>query len=373
MNTARGDGLKARVRLGRTTFWVSLVVVYWVVAAAAFNGYYQKWRFFDGNPEQSVVAMLDGTASRPYVYRQLLPQAANLVQSALPSGARGAIEQRLQDARGALAAPAGADATKPGYALRYRIVYYLTFLSAFLSLFVLRDLAMKTGLGAVSATIAPAIFMLLMPLIQTRGGYFYDYTELLAFSAAAWLAYEGRAIPLILLAAPMTLNKESFLFFAVSLFPLLMRRKGLVGAAVACALTGLVSGVTYLLVRDAFAGNAGSTAIFQLSRNLAFYTNPSNLFLLENTYGVPFLKASGALFVGWLLLVFSYGWREAPVEFRRHTLLALLVNAPLFLLLAAAGEMRNLSMVFVGAVLMTGGALQVLLRAALSAPARAPV
>ena len=108
-------------------FLFVMAVIYWAASAAAFSGYYDKWKFFDGNPAQSLNATLDGTASQPYVYRQLLPRIANAIQAALPAPTVQSIELKLQQANGALKAPDGADALKPGYALRYRIVYYLCF------------------------------------------------------------------------------------------------------------------------------------------------------------------------------------------------------------------------------------------------------
>ena len=64
-------------------------VFYFVVAAASFNGYYHKWHFAEldapgDDLRYHFEMMMDGTAYRPYVQRQLLPAAANWIDSAVP-------------------------------------------------------------------------------------------------------------------------------------------------------------------------------------------------------------------------------------------------------------------------------------------------
>jgi hypothetical protein len=61
-----------------------LLFFFLMVAAASFNGFYTKWRLNDGHPSLGLSYMVEGTAARPYVYRQLLPAIANQVQAMLP-------------------------------------------------------------------------------------------------------------------------------------------------------------------------------------------------------------------------------------------------------------------------------------------------
>ena len=315
-----------------------MVVMYWAASASAFNGYYDKWKFFDGNPAQSLNATLDGTASQPYVYRQLLPRIANGVQSALPAQMAQAIELKLQTANGALKAPDGRDALQPGYALRYRIVYYLCFGALFAALFVLRRLALDLKLHPFAALTAPVAFALMLPILETRGGYFYDYPELLAFSLAMLFAVRGWAIPLILLAVPATMNKESFLFYCVSLLPILLNKLSWMKAVATAGVAALVSGVTYMWVKSAYTGNSGGATIFQLVDNIRFYANPVHLFTLELSYGVAFFKGYSLVVLAWFALLIKYGWPRAPLAIRRHLCIAAIINLPLLLLLCAGGS-----------------------------------
>ncbi|MFN3746397.1 MAG: hypothetical protein ACK4TL_16970 [Hyphomicrobiaceae bacterium] len=334
-----------------------VAIIYVLVAAAAFNGYYTKWQMSDFAPPQSLIATLDGTAARPYVFRQLLPQSATAIEKALPQGMRSYVEQRFNDARGALRHPAGADAAKEGYVIRYRIVYYATFLSLFLALFALRSVCLFVGLGQAAATAAPAIFALMIPLLQTRGGYFYDLPEVLAFALAARLALGGHIVPLLLLAAPATLNKEAFFFYCLALPPLLMVRLSLWNAVATALGAAFISGLTYLSIRVAYAANDGQNAILQLVDNLLFYGNPLNLFLFDQTYGLPLFKGYGLVVLGWFTILMVYGWRTVPRHIHQHLMLAALINVPLLLLFCAEGEMRNLSMLYVPVVALIAGAL----------------
>lgn len=350
--TGSASALKERLA---TAFVV--VVFYLVVAAAAFHGYYTKWFMSDFAPPQSLVAMLDGTAARPFVYRQLLPQAATLIEQSLPESARVYIEHRFDNAKGALRPPTGTDATKDGYVIRYRIVYYATFLSLFLALFALRSVCLCIGANRGAATAAPAVFALMIPILQTRGGYFYDLPEILAFALAARLALGGYAAALLLLAVPAAANKESFLFYCLALVPLLTVRLSLRNAIATTLGAAFVSGLTYLAIRQIYAANEGQNAIFQLFDNLPFYANPLNLFLFDQTYGLPLFKGYGIVVLGWFAVLMIYGWRMVPEYVHHHLMLAAAINVPLLLLFGAEGEVRNLSMLYIAVVALIAGAL----------------
>jgi hypothetical protein len=129
--------------------------------------------------------------------------------------------------------------------------------------------------------------------------------------------------------------------------------------AIAAALGAtFVSGLTYLAIRLAYAGNEGDNAIFQLFDNVLFYLNPLNLFLFDQNYGLPLFKGYGLIVLSWFALLVVYGWREVPRPIHDHLKLAAAINVPLLLLFCAEGEMRNLSMLYVPIVVLMSGALQ---------------
>ena len=59
-------------------------VLYFVAASASFNGYYDKWHLGEdgvsGEDDRfQFEMMIDGTAYRPYVFRQMLPAVSNSI------------------------------------------------------------------------------------------------------------------------------------------------------------------------------------------------------------------------------------------------------------------------------------------------------
>ncbi|EHK63836.1 hypothetical protein [Achromobacter arsenitoxydans] len=338
--------------------WFLLSCAYVVVAAAVINGFYTKWRLNDGHPALGLSQMVEGTAHRPYVYRQLVPALANGIQALLPQATVARLSERLSEPRRvnsrsglAMRYPAS-EALSPAVTLRYHLVYYLTFLALLAALFVMRRVCLQAGAPAASATAAPAVFALMLPFFLTGGGYFYDFVEVLFMMSAIVLAMGvSRGTPLRLaallaLAGLAAWNKEAFLFFTPALYPLLRRNLSRIQAAGLVTLLMFICGCVYLALRTRYAGNPGSTADFQLWDNLRFYVDPGNWLRTENTYGV-LLPRSFSL-VG--LLAFAgiavNGWTRLAPALRRHAKLVLAINLPLFVLFCSPGEMRNLSMLY---------------------------
>lgn len=73
----------------RLYYSVCCFVLFFVAAAASFNGFYAKWHFREAEvtgyyKQAGFESMVDGTASRPYVYRQMLPSIANWMDRIVP-------------------------------------------------------------------------------------------------------------------------------------------------------------------------------------------------------------------------------------------------------------------------------------------------
>jgi hypothetical protein len=349
--------LRESVRVQTFAFAFVLVIFYSVAAAAAFQGFYIKWGMHDGVPARSLVTMIDGTAERPYVFRQLLPRIAEAAVQALPDQLAAKVDEKLRTSKQNLTLT-GSDSAKPGYALQYRIVFYLSYLSLFAMMFVLRSLILDVGVGKSAATLTPVAFALMLPILQTRGGYFYDFPELLAFTLCLRFAMRGQVIPLLLIAAPATMNKEAFLFFSMTLLPVLMIRLKLIPALATTGAMVLISGLTYMFVRAAYVHNGGGNALFWLPQTIWFYLNPVNLLLVESTYSVLLFKGYGIVMFAWFGLVVALGWKTMPIWLHRHIILAALINVPLFFLFCAGGEIRNLSMLFIGMAITSAAAVQ---------------
>jgi hypothetical protein len=336
----------------RATHAVMLLCTYLLVAAAAFCGNYAKHSFGDGSEFGSLTAILDGTAQRPYVYRQLLPTIANATEKLLPGSVKARFLEHL-----AKDAPAhnplhatfarSTSTNDPAYALRYYVVYGLSFCSLVVALLMLRQVCLDLTGDEVAATLAPLALAIAVPT-----SYFYDFPEMMFMAIAVWLACRAKFAWLVVIALAATFNKESFPLFAVTLYPFLRlraSRRAAVACIGACILAGALANA---LIKYRYAGNAGSPALFNLWVNLHFYANPRNYFLTDWTYGIPLPRPTHIVILALLALIVFKGWRGLPTCARRHALLAAACNVPLFLTLGFIDEVRALSMLDVSAALL---------------------
>ena len=118
-----------------------------------------------------------------------------------------------------------------------------------------------------------------------------------------------------------------------------------------------LSGAIGLALKAMFASSPGSTVRFQLLGQLMHYLTPRNYFLKELTYGVVGPRFLSIFTLVFIVIVVLRGWRSCSPALRQHLLIAAAINFPVFLLFAAAGELRNLSLLYVGFVFLLGYAL----------------
>ena len=335
--------------------WVFLFAVYFLVAASSFSGYFTKWAFLDGDrdPRATMTAMLDGTAHRPFVYRQLIPYAANAIERALPDRIRQPLAEKLAERNTVHKFFSRAtDSGNPQYVLRYYVVYWMVFASMLLALFALRAVCLELGGGEVAATLAPMAIAAIFPLLQTNYGTFYDMPELFFLATATWLALRGRIVWLVLLAAVATLNKESFPFFIVALFPFFRHRFSRNASFSIVALLFFVGSIINLLVKFNYSGNPGGAVEFHLIDHLAYLADPRHYFLFEFNYGVLTTKGLNVINLVLIGVLVGSAWGKLAGTVRQHIMIALAINLPLFLVFCANDELRNLSLLYIGLVMV---------------------
>lgn len=361
----------------RAASLVMLAALFWIVASATYGGFAAKFALCDDcraavwtkNEGQAsryngFLQIVDGTARKPWVYRQLAPMIANAAEHYISPAQRRRVSTFIRDhfLDTRSVAPetffARVTADVPGYHFRYMIVFYLGFLSVFAALFVLRRICLDLGTGPAAAIIAPVAVVLAFPYLQTGGGYFYDYIELLFTGLAFLLALRRQYVWLILAVALGTLNKESLFFFLPALYPILRMNVSRNAAGLVTLVCITVSGLVYVAVRHAFQGAPGGSAVLHLMDNIHAYTGLWRYHQVEATYGI--IGPSG-MFVGTLLLVaiiVQRGWAGCPAAVKQHLGIATAINVPLFLLFCAPGELRDLSLIFVGFVVLAAFAVK---------------
>ncbi len=337
--------------------WVNkfiLFMVFYAAASASFNGFFTKWTLRDQMPEFSIERMLDGTADRPFVYRQLLPYIANRVQAAMSPRAQQRFIAKMHSETwtGKLFTRINSKvADDPRYMIRYHVVYYLSFLFLFAAMFATRRVCLAAGFDEVSSSLAPLIFALFFPFLETVGGYYYDLPEVFFLMAAMALAM-GRSYWWLLLLTPLaTWNKESFLLFLPAQFPLMRTRLSVRRTAVVLAWLIALSVAVNVLLHMQYRANPGRALELHFFENLRFYLSPGKLFGHEVNYGILTLRGYNVASLLLLWIVIARGWRGLPASIHFHTFIAAAINLPLFFVLCFYGELRDLSMLY-GALLL---------------------
>ncbi len=335
----------------------ALALAYLLVAAAAFNGFYTKRGFQDDSRYVSAAKIMDGSAIRPFVFRRLDVEIVGAAMDILPSHLpETGWRHYVHDGRSSIG-PDAATVNGPHFFIAYTFLYYLVFAQFFASLFVLRAIFSRF-IGPLAATIAPALWALLMPVIQAvSAGFFYDYSELLFLSCAVLAAMDGQIALLALWTIAGTLNKETFLVFIPTLIPFLapILRPTRTAALILCLMAG--SALLYFHIKLVYSANGGFDADSNFLASLRFYPNPSNLFKVEKVYGLPLPRAWSLFWIATGVAVIAASWDKADRRLKRHILLAFAINLPLFLLFGAPGEVRNMSLCFVGAAALLAYAL----------------
>jgi len=337
-------------------------VLFFVAASASFNGLYDGSHFEEAGTsgakaEASIDAMLDGTAARPYVYRQLLPDLANWLDRQIPEKTKDRLYQaKIAKGPARLGEPFITPiAMSRAYFLRFKAIYMLDFLFAWLAVYAMYLAAKAVGHSPLVAAAAAVILILLVPY---SGRYLYDFPELAFLALAVWIALTfdwGWLIPLAALAA---WNKESFLLFIPALYPLLRSRTSRISALAGTSVLALTCATVYFFLRLRFAHNPGGTVEFHLADQFHFLLHPSAWIAGYFPYGT-FTVAVFPLAVALIAWTAWRGWRSLPQPIQRHALIAAAINIPLFLLFCAPGELRDLSMLSIALLLLIAANLPV--------------
>jgi hypothetical protein len=327
------------------------VIFFLIISLAclgSFNAFYARYGFRDDVARFSLQNMLNGSANRPFVYRQLVPFAAGMIVDALParvvSGPVGMLRQLDAESH---YLPGPQLFPDDRLTAKYYLVYYLT-LGAFIgAICVLYRVCLYYTSDPAAAILASIFFALSFPLYMTVGGYFYDYWELLFFSLAFLIAIRGNLYLLPLLAIPATLNKESFLLFLPMLIPLLRARAGWRKALLSVGSAAVVSAALNLLVKHHYAANHGGALEWHLPGNLVFWFSLWPLLRLGTIYGVPVPRGFNVVNLLLLIWLIRSAGRDLPPSLRQSSLVGAAISLPLFLMFCYQDELRNLSMLYV--------------------------
>ena len=250
-------------------------------------------------------------------------------------------------------------AVQPPYTIRYFLVYYMAFGALLLAMPLMIRFCQISGFSLPASLLGTMLFTLLLPIIQTIGGYYYDFGELFFMFAYLVLFSDRRlrllCIPLAIIA---TVNKESFLIFVVTTAPLaftlskfsdVRNLKRLFSDQTALVVTSFAAFGAFAVhaaMVPLFATSPGTEVQWWLSDNVFFYLDPRSLFRLEMTYGLPLFNGYSVVTLLLFVIVSSVGFRRLTARVRAYAMFALAVNVPLLMFFAFPGEMRNLSFLY---------------------------
>lgn len=335
-------------------------VSYFLISIAVLFIFLSNWSLLDGMPRNSLAKMVDGSSDKPFVYRQLLPFLVNHVEPILPE----AISDVLADNVAPLFHRQFAERLinrfkydEPGLRYRatqdwsqksYRVKYVLTVLIMFASLWgtlnILSNIATTVGASESARLIGPMIYALLLPLSFLNGGYYYDFIEQFFISLLLLAALKGNWLLWAIAAIAGQLNKETMLMVPLFLAPLITEKIGLIRALMLTSATSAICFLLYLAVKIVFDLNSGVAMEYNLSSNLAFWSNPTSYTRLADMYaiGFPLPRVSFCLVVIGILIYSVHAPRPALLT----NTIALAVLIPIFLILGYYDEFRALGSAF---------------------------
>lgn len=330
---------------------ILLIFVFYIVAAASFNGLFVVNAFMDSHdPRRSFQAMYDDTAYKPFIYRQLMIKTAKKIREVLPEETQTSLIQEFKyfDIIGKQYARAKIEER---FVIEYHILYFMCFVCIFFSMFLWRQIGIEITGNKYIGTLTACAFAIIFPMFEWLWVY-YDCGEILFCSAAVLLALRGYWIAIILISPIAAYNKESFLFFVLTLYPFLNLKLDKKKSAATVLFSAFLCGAVYLYTASIYAGNVGGNTEWHLYEHLHDFFILDSWKLPYPFYGVWWYIGffiPNTLMLAWLA---KCTWKKLPEHWKNHIKIALMLNVPLFLLFCQPNEIRNFSLIYVGFIAM---------------------
>jgi len=343
-----------------------VLVMLSVCAGNITNSVLLKWGFredqkfdpaHDFSHGYSLVGMMNGDAPKPYVYRSSLAKGAKWIAQQLSPEAREQLFRSIvhfDSLRKAYFQDAPDEFWTPEVAIAYHLIYAAIVLSMLFALLLVHRLARLHGLTFGQAAGFLAAFSFVYPLTFQRGGYYFDFIELLGALAACYCVLKGRMFICTLVVAVFSLNKETFFLVPLALFFLPDAKATLPNRLGWTVVQLAICAVTRHVIMSGYEANAGGIVEFHLWDNLKFWIDPRSWFTFDNLVGRGIFtpRLENPLILVPLAVFFRAAWRASPALYRRYFLAAFLPVLPLFLLFGFRDEARSFTTVFPAIVLI---------------------
>jgi hypothetical protein len=327
-----------------------LLLVYVLVCSFVLDAFMARWGFRGDDPRYGLNALVERTATRPYVYRLLSPLLVETGVELVPERWVHAHQDWLLRDSPLLEYRKPGESWSLEKSLRWHVAYAYLFATLFGALLALRGLTARFLPGEpLLRDYAPALAVLFLPLTFQLGGYLYDFAELLFLALLLALAQARRWTAFTAVFALAVLNKESDLL--ALLYPIAFtwrdrpRREVLSRAA----LHALVGGAIVIGLRFVYHDRGGSPTEWWLPQNVLFWLDPRS-YLATFSPIAPLIRLPQPSNVVLLLLAavgVLWHWQEKPRGLRDVLIAATAVTLPLLLAFGYTNEVRSLSLVVV--------------------------
>lgn len=329
-----------------------LIFLILTVTSAGFCGFFLKWSFREGSESFGFTALIEGTAKRPFVHRQLLPFVVKKTVEIIPEQTKEKLSKNLTEKKHIEKRFAQAKIPEK-YVPEYYVMFIYCFVIFFAAICILRLLLIEVTQDKFSGTLGALLFAIIFPFFEVLGGYYYDFGEILFFFLAALLAVRKKFIPLLLITPLAEWNKESFLFFAATLFPLFNKNFGLKKSAAMTLGIIFTAGISYLYVRQIYLNNPGDMADGRFFEHMENIFDIKSYFLTDSIYGLPLPSRMFFLHVIYVLWIIKNFWHKLSDEWKLHAKIAVVINTILYFMFVVPGELRDLSMLYVSLMILT--------------------
>lgn len=209
----------------------------------------------------------------------------------------------------------------------------------------------------------PIGFLLLLPLSFMHGNFYYDFPELFFLSALLLASAKGQYAYWIIFFPLAVLNKESNIIVPLLYMPIMITHANTWSKRTYIIISIIISLAVYFSIKYHFSDNLGGATIWQLQKNIEFWLTPSSYLLWHDFYAplILFPRGINVLFMTLLASLFLFDWKNKPAIIKNLFFVSLLINIPLWLAFCHNDEMRNLSFVFLPALLVSAHSLHKLL------------
>jgi hypothetical protein len=326
------------------------ILIIWMAAAASFTGFINKWGLRDGYQKFGLEVMLDGTAYKPFVYRQLTLKLSIFVNDNLPKSIKDRVQQKKSFQE--YIKYFKLENKSNDYKFKHFIIYSITFMFFILALLALYITLLEINGDYFSSLLTTIFFGLLIPYLETEGGYFYDFPEIAFMFLAIRFCVQNNLLYLVCTVVLATLNKESFLLFIPTLYPLIASKNSPKKSIIISTILILVAMLINIAIKQSYAHNSGGVVEFHLIENLKNYIKIGTYLEFETTYGALSPRGFNIINIFIFFILLRSTFAQIPKQFKQHIVLCSCISIPLFISFAATNEIRNLSFLYFGFCLL---------------------